>query len=180
MSHLIRATVTLAAFVMTSCATAPPSTTAPRPATAPQAVTLDVRERADAFAKAYHARLCEDPGACRVTITVNDNCDILPPDPYVLGLIGNSPMFRNVTIQWRIDNQSKEEVEFLQPGGITPKDPVAWNKEFDQENPGAKIYTWRDKNPTAMPPRRAFGYIVKVKQGGRDCTPLDPTVVNDY
>lgn len=130
--------------------------------------------KADLFAKAYGARLCQDPLRCLVTVKVGAGCSFTVT-PWTLGMLAGN---RNVKIHWQIDPASAGNAEFALADGIFFKGPA---NEFDDPKRLSKTeFRWNDKNPSGPYPARPFAYGINVIQGGKPCPTLDPTIVNDF
>lgn len=126
------------------------------------------------FLKVYPKGIFCGSVPCYVDILVKARCaKTIPTAAMPRGVQGD--------VVWRIDPKSDGKVLFTDKG-IKPVNKKTWDKEFNNERPGATEYTWYDLNPnngTKKNQQRKHGYRVEVSQGGKTC-PLDPIIINDY
>ena len=83
-----------------------------------------------------------------------------------------SSKLRNVPIVWKL--HAPAGFSFA-TDGINFKNKELASKQFVTSRVSSHEYVWEDAN-TAY---GTFPYNIKVRQEGRDCPVLDPTVVND-
>ena len=130
------------------------------------------------FKKLYPDGVLCAPAACPpLVVTVKAGCTISVEPP-----IQGFPQNQRGVVTWIIDPHSAGNVVFGRRG-INPKNPEAWNREFEEEKPGAKEFRWFNKNPHDNNPanqKRRLGYNVDVIQDNRPCDRYDPIIINDY
>ena len=108
---------------------------------------------------------CKDGGACKIVVTVVDDCRI-SVDPPVLDVYGPH------VIQWDIAGNVSSYT--FADDGIAFKEDT--KQEFFGRSPGPSKFIWIDRNAIAR--SAPYGYTVKVMKGSTACKPLDPGIIN--